>query len=94
MPSGIRITLLVLEVCCQFKDDPKKRIWAYDTAKKLDVSLATARDLLVRMESAGWLKSEWERLEHVGWRPRRKLYRITEDGKKRASESMARLGVD
>ena len=94
MPHAIRVDVLVLQICSQFLDDPARtKIWAYDTAKRLDLKVRKVAFALDRLERAGWVQSEWERYDHVGWRPRRKLYKITQVGLKRTAESFARLNV-
>lgn len=93
MRQGIQVNVAVLQVCCQFMRDPRAQFWPYEIAKRLGVSSQYASDLLARLERAGWMESEWERIEHIGWRPRRKLYRLTDMGRKRTTESLARLRI-
>ena len=51
----------------------------------------TLYPILFRLERAGWLGSRWEEIDpKAEGRPRRRFYRLTEDGKKLAKEALAR----
>jgi len=89
----MQVNVRILQICCQFMADPKARLWSYGIARKLEMDDRTVAFALARLERNGWLASEWERVDHVGWRPRRKLYRLTELGRKQTTESLACLKI-
>lgn len=54
----------------------------------------TVYPILLRLEQAGWLESEWETADPVLLsRPRRRLYRLTGLGIGRASAALDELGI-
>ena len=55
------------------------------------LSSGTLYPILFRLERAGWLSSRWEEIDpKAEGRPRRRFYRLTEEGKKLAKEALAR----
>ena len=62
-------------------------------AKRGHLASGTLYPILLRLESAGWLASRWESVDpSEAGRPRRRLYRITPGGLRRASEAFATFG--
>jgi PadR family transcriptional regulator, regulatory protein PadR len=63
-----------------------------EIAKATKVGSGTLYPLLARLEAAGWFTSEWENVDpsEVG-RPRRRLYKLTGVGKRRAREALSGL---
>ena len=52
-----------------------------DLHRRTGVRLSTLYPLLTRLEGYGWLSSAWEDIDPVReGRPRRRLYRLTEEG--------------
>ncbi|PRY63855.1 PadR family transcriptional regulator [Knoellia remsis] len=50
----------------------------------------TIHPILARLESAGWLTSSWEDIDpSEAGRPRRRLYRLTHDGRAEARAALA-----
>ena len=46
--------------------------------------------MLIRLEGAGWLKSEWEVIDpHEAGRPRRRFYTLTTTGQYKAHRALA-----
>lgn len=81
MKHGLQVTLNVLRVVHLFGGDQSRKLWCYAVAKDLNISRTKADELLRRLESSGWLVSEWERVDvAMAGRPRRRLYRITPKG--------------
>ena len=93
MKEGLQVNVLILQICCQFLAEPATKLWAYEISKRLKQQTPTITKALVRLERDGWLVSEWERVQQVGWRPRRKLYRITPAGLKRATDALKSLRI-
>lgn len=61
-----------------------------ELSKRTGLKSGTLYPLLLRLEQAGWLASEWEAGEpQVLGRPRRRFYRVTGVGAARAREKAA-----
>ncbi len=60
-------------------------VWAYGLSVRHDLSWETTSNCLHRLEKAGWVSTESER---VAGRPRR-LYQLTDEGKAIATERLA-----
>jgi DNA-binding PadR family transcriptional regulator len=86
----VRMSLQTLHVLEAFLESPTEQISGADVAKRGHLSSGTLYPILLRLESAGWLVSRWEQVDpaSVG-RPRRRLYRLTSGGLRRASEVFA-----
>lgn len=63
-----------------------------DIVRATKMLSGTLYPVLMRLEGAGWLKSKWETIDpsKMG-RPRKRLYRLTALGKKKAKETLAEL---
>jgi PadR family transcriptional regulator, regulatory protein PadR len=84
-------TLRVLKV---FLDGPKEGLAGSDIWKALGLFSGTVYPILLRFESAGWLKGEWEKLppSELG-RPRKRIYQLTPTGYNKARDALATLDV-
>lgn len=49
----------------------------------------TLYPILIRLEEAGWIKSEWDKQEEGNTKPRRRLYSLTGFGVQRARKEAA-----
>ncbi|MBS0364789.1 MAG: helix-turn-helix transcriptional regulator [Proteobacteria bacterium] len=77
-------TLRVLEA---FLEQPADELSGADLQKRGRLASGTLYPILLRLESAGWFVSRWEAVDpSVAGRPRRRLYRLTPTGLRRASE--------
>ncbi len=67
--------------------------YGFDLMESTGLPSGTVYPALRRMESAGYLKSRWEEAgdAHADGRPRRRIYQITERGKKALPEAEERL---
>ena len=83
-------TLRVLEA---FLENPTDELAGADVQKRGHLASGTLYPILLRLESAGWFVSRWEAVEpsSIG-RPRRRLYRLTPSGLRRASEVFSTFG--
>jgi len=83
-------TLRVLEA---FLENPTDELAGADVQKRGQLASGTLYPILLRLESAGWFVSRWEAVEpsSIG-RPRRRLYRLTPSGLRRASEVFSTFG--
>ena len=85
--SEPRISLQSLKVLRVFVDDPSDQKSGADIRAITGLASGTVYPILLRFEQAGWLQSEWEKVDPSEvQRPRKRLYRITPTGLSRASE--------
>jgi PadR family transcriptional regulator, regulatory protein PadR len=83
-------TLRVLEV---FLENPTGQLSGADVHESCGLASGTLYPILLRLESAGWFTSQWESIDpSSAGRPRRRLYRLTYTGLKRAGEVFASFG--
>jgi PadR family transcriptional regulator, regulatory protein PadR len=77
-----RMTLPTQLVLGELIADPTRRIHGFELCAATGQPSGTVYPILARLEGLGWLESEWEEPEvHVpAGRPRRRYYRLTEDG--------------
>jgi DNA-binding PadR family transcriptional regulator len=80
--KALRMTLPTQLVLGELTADPTRRIHGYELCAATGQPSGTVYPILARLEHLGWLESEWEEPEvHVpAGRPRRRYYRLTEDG--------------
>lgn len=94
MANDVRLshpTLLVLRAIIA---TPNQGISGAEIGRLTKLMSGTLYPILIRLEDAGWLESEWEEVDprDVG-RPRRRLYTITRAGRARALSAFADLGI-
>ena len=89
-----RLTHQALKVLSVFIERPQDQVAGSDILKRTAMLSGTVYPILMRLERAGWLESEWERLEpsEIG-RPRKRLYRISPRGYNATNAALAELGV-
>lgn len=85
-----RMTLATQRVLKELIAEPTRRIHGFELCAAAGLPSGTVYPILVRLEGLGWLESEWEGPEvHVPEkRPRRRYYRLTEDGAARARAAL------
>lgn len=88
-----RLTLQGLQVLRVFTERLNESLAGSDIRQHTALSSGTLYPILIRFESAGWLKSKWEKVDpsRIG-RPRKRLYRITPNGLAKAYEALGSLG--
>lgn len=60
--------------------------------KGIGVGSGTLYPLLMRFESSGWMESRWEDVDpSLEGRPRRRLYRLTGEGRTRAISELEQI---
>ncbi len=86
----VRMSLQTLRVLEAFLENPTGELAGADVQKLGRLASGTLYPILLRLESGGWFVSRWENVDpaSVG-RPRRRLYRLTPTGLRRASEVFA-----
>jgi PadR family transcriptional regulator, regulatory protein PadR len=86
----VRISLQTLRVLEAFLENASDELAGADVHKRSGLASGTLYPILLRLESAGWFVSRWERVDPVtAGRPRRRLYRLTATGLARAGELFA-----
>jgi len=86
----VRISLQTLRVLEAFLENPTDPLSGAEVHQRCGLASGTLYPILLRLEAAGWFVSRWESIDpSVAGRPRRRLYRLTQTGLKRASEVFA-----
>jgi PadR family transcriptional regulator, regulatory protein PadR len=86
----VRMSLQTLRVLEAFLANPTDELAGADVQKLGRLASGTLYPILLRLESAGWFLSRWEDVDpSSAGRPRRRLYRLTPGGLRRASEVFA-----
>jgi DNA-binding PadR family transcriptional regulator len=89
-----RLSFQTLQVLQVFLERPEHKLAGADIRVITRLASGTLYPILARLEEAGWLDSEWENADasNAG-RPRRRYYRITALGARRAGEAFERMQV-
>lgn len=87
-----RMTLQTIKVLGVFLEDPHGNTAGSDIRKKTKLMSGTYYPILLRLEKAGWLTSKWEEIDpHEEGRPRKRFYRLTPLGQRRAQAVQAEV---
>jgi PadR family transcriptional regulator PadR len=88
--TSVRMSLQTLRVLEAFLEDPSVQLAGAQVHQRSGIASGTLYPILIRLESAGWFVSRWESIDpSSAGRPRRRLYRLTSTGLRRASEVFA-----
>jgi len=81
-----------LKVLGTLLSNPRDELSGADIARLTKLKSGTLYPILLRLEQAGWLASDWEKGDprDLG-RPRRRFYHVTAVGAKRAAEAFREL---
>jgi PadR family transcriptional regulator, regulatory protein PadR len=87
-----RMTLQTQLVLRVLLDDPDRQRYGLDLSEALGLPSGTIYPILARLEQVGWVESTWEdpEVHQLHGRPRRRLYRLTQDGASRARAALQR----
>ena len=86
----VRMSLQTLKVLEAFLENPADQLSGSDVHQRSALASGTLYPILLRLEAAGWFVSRWESTDpSTAGRPRRRLYRLTATGLRRASEVFA-----
>src|SRR5471030_263182 len=89
-----RLSHQTLRVLRLFDEQPNLSLAGSDISKQTGMLSGTLYPILMRLERARWLESEWETLdEGKAGRPRRRFYRLTGVGYNKSRAALAELGV-
>jgi DNA-binding PadR family transcriptional regulator len=71
--------------------EPTQEMYGLQICQAAGLPSGTIHPILARFEKLGWLESRWEDANpHEEGRPRRRYYRLTEDGAEQARIAMGR----
>lgn len=89
-PAGPRMTLTTQLVLRAMLADPAREMYGLQICQEAGLPSGTIHPILARLEGLGWAESHWEDADpqHEG-RPRRRYYRLTQDGAERARVALA-----
>lgn len=86
----VRMSLQTLKVLEAFLECPTDALSGSDVHQRCGLASGTLYPILLRLEGAGWFVSRWESIDpSSAGRPRRRLYRLTPTGLRRAGEVFA-----
>lgn len=89
-PGGPRMTIPVQLVLRTLLAEPTKEMYGLQICTAAGLPSGTIHPILARFEGLGWLESRWEdAVPHDEGRPRRRYYKLTEDGAERARIALA-----
>lgn len=83
MAEITRITASTVDVL-RMLTQAESPVWGLLIIKETGRAAGTVYPILDRLESFGWVESSWEETQRSG--PRRRLYRLTDDGSVSAAE--------
>jgi PadR family transcriptional regulator PadR len=92
MSKKVRLSEPTLKVLRFFMTEAAHRRSGAEIHVATGVSSGTLYPLLVRLEEAGWLSSQWEQIDPVQeGRPRRRYYSITGAGQLAARQALSQF---
>ena len=94
MSEHIRLTQPTLKVLRFLLEKPREGRSGAAMSKATKVGSGTLYPMLARLESAGWLTSEWEVIDpSEAGRPRRRFYKLTAMGYVKANAAIGELQI-
>jgi len=94
MPDDIRLSQPTLKVLRLLLEKPREGRSGAEISKATRVGSGTLYPMLARLETAGWLTSEWEVIDpHEVGRPRRRFYRLSGVGFRNAHAALSDLQI-
>jgi PadR family transcriptional regulator PadR len=93
--SGPRMTIPTQLVLRALLADPSRELYGLQICEQAGLPSGTIHPILARLEREhGWVISRWEDITpRDEGRPRRRYYRLTEDGAERARIALARAAT-
>jgi len=85
-----RLTIPTRLVLAVLLTDPATERYGLEIAQQSGLPTGTLHPILARLEAHGWASSRWEEVDaaEVG-RPRRRYYRLTDEGRREAARRLA-----
>ena len=88
--TGPRMTLPTQLVLRALLAEPTQEMYGLQVCAAAGLPSGTIHPILARLEGLGWLESHWEDISPKDQgRPRRRYYKLTEDGAERARIALA-----
>jgi DNA-binding PadR family transcriptional regulator len=70
-------------------EEPDVELYGLEIAERTGLLPGTTYPILLRLQQAGWVRDRWESIDpHDEHRPRRRYYRLTDDGALAAREAL------
>jgi PadR family transcriptional regulator len=85
-----RLTPQTLAILRVLRTDRARDWYGFDLAAAAGIRTGTVYAVLARLERLGWLESWWEEVHSRAGRPRRRFYRLTEEGTRGATDALER----
>ena len=91
MKYPIQLTGPVQRVLLAMLEDPTVQRYGLEISKQADLETGTLYPVMARLERVRWVESSWEdpELSINEGRPRRRYYRLTENGAEQAWRALA-----
>ncbi|MER6813581.1 helix-turn-helix transcriptional regulator [Spirillospora sp. NPDC000708] len=84
------MTLATQQVLRTLLTEPTQEFYGLQIGQAAGLPSGTVHPILARLERLGWLESHWEEVDPAEQgRPRRRYYRLTEDGAEHARIALA-----
>ena len=85
------MTITVQLVLRAMLAEPTREMYGLQVCQAAGLPSGTIHPILARLEGLGWLESRWEdAVPQEEGRPRRRYYKLTEDGAERARIALAK----
>ncbi|MFG3620822.1 PadR family transcriptional regulator [Nocardia sp. NPDC047654] len=92
MPGKVRMTLQTLQVLQALLERPADEHYGLKISEHSGLPTGSIYPILTRLETAGWVTSDWEQIdESVEGRRRRRYYQLTKNGATAAREEIAKM---
>jgi PadR family transcriptional regulator, regulatory protein PadR len=86
---ALRMTVQTQAVLHALLADPTAELYGLEIAERTNLLPGSTYPILTRLLEAGWIQDRWEEVDpHDERRPRRRYYRLTEDGAVSAREAL------
>ena len=91
-PRELRLTAQTIQILGAITSCPMGEVSGAEIGRVTKLKSGTLYPILLRLEQAKWLESRWEADDpcELG-RPRRRLYRLTGLGARKANEALAKV---
>ena len=91
---GPKMTLTVQLVLRAMLAEPSREMYGLEIGGEAGLPSGTVHPILARLERFGWARSSWEDTDPAtAGRPRRRYYRLTEDGAVLARSALAQANT-
>jgi PadR family transcriptional regulator PadR len=92
--AGPRMTIPVQLVLRAMLAEPAREMYGLEICRQAGLPSGTIHPILARFEGLGWLCSHWEDADPQDeGRPRRRYYKLTDDGAERARIALAQAAT-